>query len=46
MSRESTNKQLRDWAKLKLVKLERGAVTVLKPQELAEFAADSSEVSS
>jgi CRP/FNR family cyclic AMP-dependent transcriptional regulator len=42
MSRESTNKQLREWAKLKWVKLERGAVTVLRPEALSETAADGS----
>ena len=38
MSRESTNKQLRAWEENKWVRLERGAVTVLNPQALAEIA--------
>ena len=42
MSRESINKQLREWAKLKWVKLERGAVTVLRPEELSGAVADGS----
>ena len=37
-SRESTNKQLGDWAKRKWVRLERGAVTILKPDALTEVA--------
>lgn len=40
MSRESINKQLREWSKLKWVKLERGAVTVLRPEQLSETAAN------
>src|SRR5262245_55291511 len=42
MSRESTNKQLREWARRKWVKLERGAVTVLRPEELSESATHGS----
>lgn len=42
MSRESTNKQLREWARRRWVKLERGAVTVLRPEELSESAAHGS----
>lgn len=38
MSRESTNKQLRIWEKRKLIRLERGAVTVLQPEALADIA--------
>jgi CRP/FNR family transcriptional regulator, cyclic AMP receptor protein len=38
-SRESTNKQLRSWAKHGLVRLERGAVMVLHRDKLAEVAA-------
>jgi len=37
MSRESTNKQLRDWEDKKWVKLERGGVVVLEPAPLAEI---------
>ena len=35
-SRESTNKQLRIWAKQDWVRLKRGAVTVLQPEKLVE----------
>jgi CRP/FNR family cyclic AMP-dependent transcriptional regulator len=38
-SRESTNKQLRSWAKHGLIRLERGAVVVLHRDRLAEMAA-------
>ena len=38
-SRESTNKQLRAWAKEGLIRLERGAITVLQRERLAEVAA-------
>jgi len=38
-SRESTNKQLRSWAKHGLLRLERGAVMVLHRDKLAEVAA-------
>ena len=37
-SRESTNKQLRSWAKHGFIRLERGAVTVLRCDKLAEAA--------
>ena len=37
-SRESTNKQLRAWAKRGWIRLERGSVTVLKPEKLSEVA--------
>jgi CRP/FNR family transcriptional regulator, cyclic AMP receptor protein len=37
-SRESTNKQLRAWVKRGWVRLERGGVTVVKPDKLAEIA--------
>ncbi len=40
-SRESTNKQLRGWAKHGLIRLERGAVTVLQRDKLAEVAAQT-----
>jgi CRP/FNR family transcriptional regulator, cyclic AMP receptor protein len=45
-SRESTNKQLRAWAKHGLIRLERGAVTVLRRDKLAEVAAQGSELDS
>jgi CRP/FNR family cyclic AMP-dependent transcriptional regulator len=38
MSRESTNKQLRNWAERKWVRLERGSITILQPDALAEVA--------
>ena len=38
-SRESTNKQLRSWAKHGLIRLERGAIVVLQREKLAELAA-------
>jgi CRP/FNR family cyclic AMP-dependent transcriptional regulator len=44
MSRESTNKQLRAWAKRKWIELERGGVTVLQPERLAEAAEEGSEL--
>jgi CRP/FNR family transcriptional regulator, cyclic AMP receptor protein len=43
-SRESTNKQLRAWAKRGWIRLERGSVTVLKADKLAELAAASSDL--
>jgi CRP-like cAMP-binding protein len=43
-SRESTNKQLRAWAKRGWVKLERGGVTVIDPDKLAAVAAEGSEL--
>jgi CRP/FNR family transcriptional regulator, cyclic AMP receptor protein len=39
MSRESTNKQLREWEDKKWVRLERGGVVVLSPEKLAEVLA-------
>jgi CRP/FNR family cyclic AMP-dependent transcriptional regulator len=45
-SRESTNKQLRNWAKLGWVRLERGAVTVLRRDKLAEVAAEGADLDS
>jgi CRP/FNR family cyclic AMP-dependent transcriptional regulator len=45
-SRESTNKQLRIWAKHGWIRLERGAVTVLHRDNLAEVAAQGSELDS
>ena len=41
-SRESTNKQLRIWAKHGLIRLERGAVVVLHRDRLAKVAAQGS----
>jgi CRP/FNR family cyclic AMP-dependent transcriptional regulator len=43
-SRESTNKQLRVWAKQGWVRLQRGAVTVLQPDKLVEVAAEAAEL--
>jgi CRP-like cAMP-binding protein len=43
-SRESTNKQLRAWAKHGLIRLERSAVTVLQRDKLAEVAAQGSGI--
>ena len=39
-SRESTNKQLRAWARQGLIRLERGAVVVLNSNKLSELAAE------
>jgi len=38
MSRESTNKQLRDWQDRKWIKLERGGIFVLQPSALQTIA--------
>jgi CRP/FNR family transcriptional regulator, cyclic AMP receptor protein len=38
MSRESTNKQLRDWQDRKWIKLERGGISVLQPNALQMIA--------
>src|SRR5215468_5186962 len=43
-SRESTNKQLRAWAKLGWIRLERGGVSVLAPDKIAAVAAEGSEL--
>jgi CRP-like cAMP-binding protein len=43
-SRESTNKQLRAWAKQGWIRLERGGVSVLAPTKLAAVAAEGSEL--
>ena len=43
-SRESTNKQLRAWARRGWLKLERGGLTVLAPDKLAAAAAAGSEL--
>ena len=42
-SRESTNKRLRAWQKSGWIRLERGSVTVLKPEKLEHIVATSSE---
>jgi CRP/FNR family transcriptional regulator, cyclic AMP receptor protein len=42
-SRESTNKQLRVWAKRGWIKLERGGLSLLAPDKLAAVAAEDSE---
>ena len=42
-SREGTNKQLRAWAKQGWIRLERGGVSVLQSEKLAEVAAEGSE---
>jgi CRP/FNR family transcriptional regulator, cyclic AMP receptor protein len=42
-SRESTNKQLRAWAKRGWIKLERGGVSLLAPDRLTRVAAEGSE---
>jgi CRP-like cAMP-binding protein len=39
-SRESTNKQLREWEKLKWIRLERGGLVVLSPQSLMDYTND------
>jgi CRP/FNR family transcriptional regulator, cyclic AMP receptor protein len=43
-SRESTNKQLRAWAKRGWIRLERGSVTVLKADKLMDIAAATSDL--
>jgi CRP/FNR family cyclic AMP-dependent transcriptional regulator len=43
-SRESTNKQLRAWAKRGWIRLERGGVSVLAPDKLVVVAAEGSEL--
>jgi len=43
-SRESTNKQLRAWAKRGWIRLERGSVTVMKAGKLVELAAMNSDL--
>jgi CRP/FNR family transcriptional regulator, cyclic AMP receptor protein len=45
-SRESTNKQLRIWEKQGWIRLQRGAVTVLKRDKLSEAAAEGAELDS
>jgi len=43
MSRESTNKQLREWEDKKWVRLERGGVVVLDPDSLAEIVTNDED---
>jgi CRP/FNR family transcriptional regulator, cyclic AMP receptor protein len=43
ISRESTNKQLRTWAKRGWIRLERGGVNVVAPDKLAAIAIEGSE---
>jgi CRP-like cAMP-binding protein len=43
ISRESTNKQLRAWAKRGWIRLERGGVNVVAPDKLAAIAIEGSE---
>ena len=43
-SRESTNKQLRSFAKLGLLRLKRGAIVVVQRDKLAKVAAQGSDV--
>src|SRR5229473_6805289 len=45
-SRESTNKQLRVWAKRGWIRLERGGVSVLAPDKLAAAAAEGPRLDS
>jgi CRP/FNR family cyclic AMP-dependent transcriptional regulator len=40
-SRESTNKQLRSWVKQGWIGLQRGSISLLRPDKLAEFAANA-----
>jgi len=46
ISRESTNKQLRAWAKRGWIQLERGAVSVFAPDKLTAITAEGSEFDS
>jgi CRP-like cAMP-binding protein len=43
-SRESTNKQLREWEKRGWIRLERGGITVLAPNKLVEIAEEGLEL--
>jgi len=45
-SRESTNKQLSMWAKRGWIRLQRGAITVLRRDKLAEVAVEGAELDS
>jgi CRP/FNR family transcriptional regulator, cyclic AMP receptor protein len=42
-SRESTNKQLRDWERKKWLKLERGGVLILTPAALSSLVSDDAD---
>jgi CRP/FNR family cyclic AMP-dependent transcriptional regulator len=42
-SRESTNKQLRDWERRKWLKLERGGVLILAPAALTSLVSDGAD---
>ena len=43
MSRESTNKQLRDWQRRKLIRLERGGIVILQHVALRTLAAPNGQ---
>jgi CRP/FNR family transcriptional regulator, cyclic AMP receptor protein len=43
-SRESTNKQLREWAKLGWLRVHWGGITILMPDKIAEIAAGTAEL--
>ena len=43
MSRESTNKQLREWEERDWVRIERGGITILAPEALAEISTPAIE---
>jgi len=43
MSRESTNKQLREWEEKRWLKLERGGLVILDPRPLAEIVSAGGE---
>jgi hypothetical protein len=43
MSRESTNKQLRDWERRKWIRLERGGIVILKYDALTALTASESQ---
>ena len=44
ISRESTNKQLRDWARRKWIGLGRGCVTIINAKALADTAAENGDL--
>lgn len=46
MSRESTNRQLRDWERRKWIKLERGGIVILAPAALKMLAESDSRTES
>ena len=43
MSRESTNKQLRDWERRKWIRLERGGIVILQHAALTALTASKSQ---